>query len=230
MINHGIWKVYVPEPYPEGLPPKVMFWKNEQDVDWYDYRTNTWLTEIENPKPSEGKYEDITGTIKTTIVGGTVSQCDENIFNLSLPGSDGAEFLLLEVEEGDDVPKVGERMVETDGTITFEDIRTNSPESIDPRGQIIQGAFTIDSNGYVYGVDNAKNVAGVFELDIGMYMIMFDITLPDNKYIPNIQYLTPGVRMDLEWEKYPDMLIVYVYDRETQQLGRPCELTLTINR
>jgi hypothetical protein len=37
IVDHGSWSRYTPEVRPEHLPANVLFCKNEDGVDWYDY-------------------------------------------------------------------------------------------------------------------------------------------------------------------------------------------------
>jgi hypothetical protein len=36
--QHGFWQPYVPDPFPEGVPPFIMFAQRESDgIDWYEF-------------------------------------------------------------------------------------------------------------------------------------------------------------------------------------------------
>jgi hypothetical protein len=38
--NLGFWSVYTPDPYPDHRPAGIIFTRNEQGDDWYDFREN----------------------------------------------------------------------------------------------------------------------------------------------------------------------------------------------
>ncbi|MEH2525874.1 MULTISPECIES: hypothetical protein [unclassified Bradyrhizobium] len=82
IINHGSWVRYVPDVWPEGLPPNIMFCKRESDgVDWYDFMQGDAMA---------------AGSIKATVYNGKVGAATRDI-TLLFPQA----AVLLEITDDD---------------------------------------------------------------------------------------------------------------------------------
>jgi len=93
MINHGIWETYIPQEAPLGAPNNAIYW-TDGSRDWYEFSRQQWNVIA---------GVDTTGTTKVAIIDGLVSCVADDVTRLALFG----KFLLLELEEGEDIPELG---------------------------------------------------------------------------------------------------------------------------
>lgn len=93
MKNHGHWRKYIPESWPEFAPDNAIFWRCGDD-DWYVWSRAKW-------KVFEGK--DASKTRKVAVLGDRVISTETDVTLLSLP----TEFTLYELKDDDATPKPG---------------------------------------------------------------------------------------------------------------------------